>query len=202
VGRVGYLCSGGFNVNVLADNGCVFSSTDIVSLSCNKGIKHVQLKSNPLQGLARTLHNLLARRRRTRETDLLNKRVRCEPRTQVIITAQRLHNTGREEVLRELNELQTRVGREGRGLDDDGVTSQHGGRELLDGERDGEVPGDDADGDTDGGVADDDLALGVVLHDLVFDLGGNVGGLAEHLDRQAGFKGCDVHLKLFSCVTV
>lgn len=157
---------------------------------------YVQLKSNPLQGLASTLHNLLARRRRTRETDLLNKRVRREPRAQVIITAQRLHNTRREEVLRQLNKLQTRVGREGRRLDDDGVTGEHGGRELLDGERDGEVPWDDAHGDTDGGVADDDLAFGVVLHDLVFDLGGHIGGLTEHLDREAGFEGCNVHLQL------
>lgn len=190
----GYLGGGGLDVDVLADDGCVFSSTAIVSLTIPENHGYLQLKSNPLQGLASTLHNLLPRRRRASETDLFNERMRREPRTKVIITTQRLNNTRREEVLRQLNELQTRVRGEGRRLDDDGVTGEHSRRQLLHGKTDGEVPGDDADSDTNGSVADEDLALGAVLDDLVFDLGGDVGGLAEQLHRQAGFEGCDVQL--------
>jgi hypothetical protein len=154
-GEGGNLSSGGLDVDICAHNGWVIAA---------------ELQSDTLESLGGRLHNLLTSECGAGEGDLVNARVGCEPWAKVVIAADNLDDTGWEEVLGKLAELQVAVRSEGRWLDDDGAANQDSRGNLADSKLDGEVPWDDTDGDTDGSITDDDLAVAVLLNLLIFDL--------------------------------
>lgn len=69
----------------------------------------LQLKSNSLQCLACTLHDLLSSESGASEGDLVNVWVGCDPWAEIIISAQYLDNTCREELLSKFAKLEVAV---------------------------------------------------------------------------------------------
>jgi hypothetical protein len=65
-------------------------------------------------------------------------------RPELVITAQHLNKTRRENLLSELNNLERRVRCERRRLDDDGTSSEDSGKDLSHRQQDGKVPGTDS----------------------------------------------------------
>ena len=87
-------------------------------------------------------------------------------RTQTIVPTQDLNDTRWEELLSKFHQFQPAVRREGGGLDDDDVPSQHGGSDFPHCELDGEVPGHDGAYHAEGRVARYDCAFFGVVDDL------------------------------------
>lgn len=102
----------------------------------------LQLKSDSLQCLGRTLHDLLACKCAAGERDLVWAGMGSQPWTEIVIAREDLDDTRREELLSELTELEIAVRSERRGLDDDGVACEDRWSNLATRKMDGEVPGD------------------------------------------------------------
>lgn len=66
---------------------------------------NIQLKGHAFQSATSTLQYSFASGRRASEANFINTRVTCEPGSQIIITAQRLHDTRGKEFLGQFNEL-------------------------------------------------------------------------------------------------
>ncbi|KAI3479986.1 hypothetical protein L1887_57884 [Cichorium endivia] len=98
----------------------------------------------------------------TGERDLLDARVLGDPRAEVVVTNDDLDDTGREDLLRSLDDADVAERGEGRGLDDDAVTGDKGLGHLPEHEQDGEVPGHDTGANTEREVTLDG-AVGLIL---------------------------------------
>lgn len=71
----------------------------------------------------------------------LGNAVALTPRAEAVVADDDLHNAGREELLRSLDDADVAKRRERARLDDDRVAGQHGRNDLPDHEQDREVPG-------------------------------------------------------------
>lgn len=111
-----YLFSDLVNVDVWEDDGWIISSTIPLVLVCWSHLRashrDSQLQCHSLQRLAGALDHELAGGRRPGEANLVDAGVAREPRAQPVVAAQRLHNTRREELLRQLDKLEAAVGSE------------------------------------------------------------------------------------------
>lgn len=79
----------------------------------NRRVVAAHLQRHALDRLGRRRHDLLARRDRAREADLVDVRVVDEGWAEFVIAAQRLHETGREDLVGDLDHLQSRVAAKG-----------------------------------------------------------------------------------------
>ena len=104
------------------------------------GVVAAEFQRHALERLGRLGHDFLARGDAAGEADFLDARVADEPGAEFLVSAEHLHDAGRDDCLHELDELQGGVGGEGAGLDDDAVACYEGGGNLADGEGDGEIP--------------------------------------------------------------
>jgi hypothetical protein len=106
----------------------------------NRSVVAAKLEGAALEGVGASSHDLLASGDGTSERDLGDTGMGGKHRTELVITTNRLDDTGLEDRLCELDGLEGGIGREGTGLDDDCVTSQQGRDNLAHGEDKREVP--------------------------------------------------------------
>lgn len=94
------------NVHVRENDGWIVSAPAQVindgSLQEHDGL-YVQLQGYPLQGSAGTSHDSFPRRSRTGEANLVDTGMARYPRSEMIVTAERLDHARREELLRKLH---------------------------------------------------------------------------------------------------
>ena len=82
---------------------------------CKRGSCHcaihldLQLKSQSLQRFASALHDFLSGCAGSREGDLVDIWVRCHPWAEIVVSTDNVHNTRREEVLGQLDNLEVTV---------------------------------------------------------------------------------------------
>jgi hypothetical protein len=107
------------------------SSLNVNILSDDTGIVTSKLESHTLEGLAAGSHDLLSCGNATGETDLGDTGVLGEHGTELVITAENLNDTGREDGLSKLDCLQRGVGSERRGLDNDGASGKESRGDLA-----------------------------------------------------------------------
>jgi hypothetical protein len=104
------------------------------------GVVATELKGAALEGVGASRHDLLAGGDGASEGDLGDTGVSGKHGAELVVATDSLDDTGLEHGLCELDGLEGGVRSVGRGLDDDGVTSQQGGDDLAEGEDQGEVP--------------------------------------------------------------
>jgi hypothetical protein len=162
------------------------------------GVVAAQLQGDPLQGLRRPGHHLLAGGRRAGEGDLAHVGVRGHRRAQVVGVGDDVQDPGRQHVLDQFGQAK-RGQRRGRGgLEHHGVAGQQRGGQLQADEDQREVPGHDGADDAERLAQGLDLAALAVLQHLAGQVhrgevaaeGGQAVGLANGvLERLALFLG-------------
>lgn len=105
------------------------------------GVVTTELEGYALERAGAGGHDLLARGDGAGEGDFGNVRVLGEHGAELVVAADGLDDTGRENLLSELNGFQGSVRGEGARLHDDGIAGQEGRDDLPHGEDNGEVPG-------------------------------------------------------------
>lgn len=100
------------------------SLRDIDALAYNGRVFAAKLEGHALKSFGCGLHNFLASGGATGEGDLVDIWVRREPWPEVVVTGKALDDSWREELLGELDELETAVRGKRRRLDDNAVSSQ------------------------------------------------------------------------------
>lgn len=79
-------------------------------MKCNSiAHKYLQLESHTLQCLGSALHDQLSSMCRPSKANLVNAGMAGNPGSKVVVSAERLHDTRGEELLRKFNELQSTV---------------------------------------------------------------------------------------------
>lgn len=117
------------------------SSLNVDILSDDTGIVASELKSHTLESLAAGSHDLLSCGNATSETDLGDAGVLGEHGTKLVVTTEDLNDTGREDVLGQLDCLQRGVRSERRGLDDDGASGKQSRGNLAERQNQRELQG-------------------------------------------------------------
>lgn len=139
----------------------------------DRGVIASELKGNALECAGGGLHNLLSGSNGSGEGDLGDVWVTAHGGTEVVVAANNLENTRRQDLLGELGKLEGGVGCERRRLDDHAVTGHECWCNLARGENEGEVPWADGSTDTKGRVLGVDGLL-VVLNLLTRDIEGEM----------------------------
>ena len=158
------------------------------------GIVTAELKGDALQSLRGCLHDLLSCGDGTSERDLRNVGVLAHLSTKLVVTANNLDDTRREDLLSQLDKLQGSVGCEWRGLDDNAVSSHDRRCDLADRQDQREVPWADGCAYTERRVFCVDCLLVILKR-----LGGNVEGcvVADEAADTADFDSSKLPLRRY-----
>lgn len=154
------------------------------------GVVSTELKSHPLERLGTASHHPLARQRRAGEADLPDARVLRHLGAERIIITQRLDNTRREAVTRQLRQLQAAVWGIRRRLHDNRVARVHRTDDLENAQGEGKVPGNNGTNHTNRRVSLDNPTIFRFLDDVLgdFDLGCATGAGSRQGNLQSGLR--------------
>jgi len=146
------VCQQNYPKDRLAALTCLAGVEEAAHGDLGNGLVHIDIRihdarvvaahfqGNSLERLCTRFHDLLASGDGAGEGDLRNAWVSSEHRSEFVVTAKHLDNTGREDLLRELDELECGVRRERRWLHNDGTARNHCWCNLSNGKNHWEVP--------------------------------------------------------------